>query len=110
MSLEDTWQIDAIGTEIGTGSCILTIADPRDWDNEQEHLEALQAKINAYLEFIDNGQIYREYPEAEGRPLVIDIVFRWDIPKAATTFLTRACELIIDLHVQLRYRVMKEIC
>ena len=77
MSLDQPNKVDAIGLDNETDQTVLTIADSWDWNNEPKHLIALQAKLNAYLEFIESGQVWDEYPTAKGKNLRIDVVFRF---------------------------------
>jgi len=58
MSLEKTDTVDAVGVENDSLQAVLTIADSWDWTEEQKHLSALQAKLNAYFGFIECGQIW----------------------------------------------------
>jgi hypothetical protein len=67
MSLDQPNKVDAIGLEKGTDQTVLTIADSWDWTDEPKHLIALQAKLNSYLEFIESGQVWDEYPTAKGK-------------------------------------------
>jgi hypothetical protein len=72
MPLEDTGKVDAISTEPATGSVVLTIFNAWEWSDERAHLLALQAKLNAYFDFIQSGQIREAYPSTEGRPATGD--------------------------------------
>lgn len=47
------------------------ISDHLDWDDELEHIHALQEKINAYLRFVESGEILGKYPQAAGKTPVI---------------------------------------
>jgi hypothetical protein len=99
MSLDEINTVDAIGIESDTDHAILTIADSWDWTREYDHLLALQAKLNAYFEFIENGQVWESYPLAKGKRLRINVVFRFPPPVAATILLARASEIASKLDV-----------
>ena len=101
-SLEKPNVVDAIGTEKTTGDIILTITDSWDWEDEQQHLLALQAKLNSYFNFIESGQIFDEYPNAKGRKLVIDVVTRFPLPEIGVQFLEKANAACADLDVKVR--------
>lgn len=62
MSIDQSDVIDFISTT-PEGKGVLTITDHLSWDMDF-HLELLQDKINRYLQFIESGQIYEEYPQA----------------------------------------------
>lgn len=104
MSLDNTNAVDAIGTEIETGNVVLTIADSWDWDNEEQHLQALEDKTDAYLAFIESGEIVEAYPAAQGKTVVIDVVTRYPIPPKGMDFLKRASAAASELGVIIRNR------
>jgi hypothetical protein len=73
MSVENPKVIDFISVD-GQGRLVLTISDHLEWDQEGEHLFALQEKINAYLSFIESGQMKKQRPQDASRPIVIRVV------------------------------------
>lgn len=62
MGLEQAAVIDFIGIDEVSGVVHLTIADAREWD--ADHLRVLQEKLNAYLAFVESGELYSAYPSA----------------------------------------------
>jgi len=104
MALDKPDTIDAIGIENNTDFAILTIADSWDWKDERKHLLALQAKLNACFNFIESGDIWKSYPDAAGRQLIIDVVCRFPIPKIGKDLLSRASEACSILEVLVRSR------
>jgi len=90
MSVEQTDLIDAIGVDKTSQEVVLTISDHLEWSEtaEDHHKEVLQEKLNAYLRFIESGELVEAYPDAEGRPRVINIVMRC-APKSAIVILER---------------------
>ncbi|HEX3855742.1 MAG TPA: DUF6572 domain-containing protein [Verrucomicrobiae bacterium] len=74
MSLEQTKVIDFISVGKKTGIVNLTLVDPLDWSDEGRHLILLQDKINAYLQFIESGEIEQTYPASVGQKRSINIV------------------------------------
>jgi hypothetical protein len=95
MSIEKTDVVDAIGIEKGTGDVVLTIADSLDWESsETEHLQMLQEKLNAYLRFIESGELLESYPADAGRRPVISLVGRCEPSAAAFRFLAAARQSI----------------
>src|SRR4051812_37461549 len=84
MTVENTSIVDAVGTDKETGEVRLSIFDHLPWDTQ--HLRLLQEKINVYLGFIESGEIYGSYPNAKGRPLVIDVFTKFRPTKEATRF------------------------
>jgi hypothetical protein len=82
MSLDKIEVIDAVGTEKNSDTVVLNLFDAWGWDDERGHLIALQDKLNAYLAFVEPGQIYEDYPTAAGKALRIDVISRY-LEKAA---------------------------
>jgi hypothetical protein len=101
-SLDNPNIVDTVGIEKKTGFAILTITDSWDWSDEQQHLLALQDKLNSYFHFIESGQIFHEYPNAKGRKLVIDVVTRFPLPEIGVNFLEKASAACTDLGVTVR--------
>lgn len=102
MSLEKPNTVDALGIEKNTGIAILTIVDSWDWVDEKRHLLALQQKLNAYFNFIESGEVFKSYPDAAGRKIIIDVVGRFSIPKSGVSFFERANEACADLGIKVR--------
>lgn len=106
MGLEKADVVDAIGVDKDSGTVILTVVDSWDWADERGHLLALQEKLNAYFEFIERGQIWDSYPQAQGRAVVIDVVARYPMPPPTTDFWLKASEAASQLDVRLSKRVV----
>ncbi len=102
MTVEDTSIVDAVGTDKETGEARLSIFDHLPWDVEQEHLRLLQDKINVYLGFIESGEIYVSYPNAKGRPLVIDVFTKFRPTERAARFLKQAAAVATGYGASLR--------
>ncbi len=88
MSVFDTHVIDIIGTDKTTGECILTITDHLSWD-DPNHLITLQDKLNAYLAFIESGEILKKYPESGRQEIRIQLVTKYEPNDSARNFLAR---------------------
>lgn len=96
--------VDAIDIDKETGAVVLTIFDAQDWEDEREHLLALQAKINAYFSYIQGGELYEEHPQTEGRPLVINIIQRLEAPPAFERFLAAANDVAAPLDISITHQ------
>ena len=99
MILEKRDAVDAISTDRNTGDVILTIIDSLPWD--ERHIADLEAKVNAYMDFIQSGQIFESYPKAQGRQLRIEVVYKHDPTPAALSFLGLAQRATKDAGVEL---------
>jgi hypothetical protein len=93
MSILDARVIDMFGLPVSDpGRVELVIADHLDWsvEDEGEHLLLLQEKINAYLRFIESGEILTVIPKAVGRRPVILIYGKYALSARAEWFVKRA--------------------
>ena len=92
MSVNQTETVDLISTT-PDGKVMLTISDHHSWD-ETWHLQLLQDKINSYLQFIESGQIFEDYPNAAGRELIIETVMQFEPNEEGISFLEKAKEIV----------------
>jgi hypothetical protein len=104
MSIDQPGKIDIISTN-EQGNVVLHIADYLEWDSENEHILLLQDKINAYLQFIQSGQIFEEYPAAVNNQISIEIVFKHDPPQSSLTYLNRFKEIADELSFPFSWRI-----
>jgi hypothetical protein len=104
MALETPDKVDAIGIENDSGLAVLTVVDAWDWQHEKEHLVALKAKLNAYVNFVESGQIWEAYPDAADRHVVIDVVGRFPMPQAGVELLRSVSEACTDIGIKIRNR------
>jgi hypothetical protein len=75
MSIDQLDKIDFYGVDRERTRVRLVITDHLDWEefDEGDHLELLQNKINAYLQFVEGGQWVKTRPDLEGVPIVIEV-------------------------------------
>jgi hypothetical protein len=106
MGLENPNVIDVAGMERDGSAIVLTIADAWDWSDEPSHLVALQRKLDAYLAFIETGQVFEVYPEAEGRLVVIDVVASVPAAAAGLELLHLAHVVAKELGASVTHRVL----
>lgn len=94
MALRDENKVDIMAIEKETGNVHLVIVDTEDWQDEEEHIILLQEKINTYLSFIETGEIYETYPEAEGKQFVIKVHAKYCCTEWGKKFLEKANEIL----------------
>ena len=108
MSIEQTNVVDLVTIEGGTGNVLLTVSDHLPWETDEgNHLLLLQEKMNAYLRFIESGELVRKYPEAEGSSAVINVVGKFPLSAQAQLFLQQAAEMIQGAGHELRFTLMQ---
>src|SRR5262249_54011027 len=93
MTVEQPDVVDFI-TINDAGEAVLTVSDPLPWRRLEEHLRHLQEKLNAYLIFIESGELHRKCPPTRGCPIVIEVVMKHDAPEKAYWFFDEAAAII----------------
>jgi len=84
MSIEEIDKVDFVAVDRKTGDVQLVISDHLDWDqNEGEHLFVLQDKLNAYLGFVESGQLYAKFPRTRGKKIVIKVSGKFALSEEA---------------------------
>jgi hypothetical protein len=97
MSIVETGTIDAIGIHRVSGDVVLNISDHLDWSDEASHLKALEDKVNAYLSYLESGQLIEDMPEANGRRPTIAVYQQFAPTDAAQQVLERL-QSALDAH------------
>ena len=108
MSVEQLDKVDLMSVDPKDGHVLLTISDHLDWSNTVEHQQALQRKFNAYLAFVESGEILKRSPDAEGRPVTFEVVFKYRPDREGRLFLGRARQVIESAGFFLRDRLFAE--
>jgi hypothetical protein len=93
LSIEDSQKVDFISID-KEGNVVLTISDHLEWVENNEHLLILQNKINSYLAFIENGNLYEQYPDTKDKKIIISIVAKFLPDNDGELFLKRAKEIL----------------
>ena len=94
MSVEQTDVVDIVSTDRETGHVVLTIADHLDGSDSVGHQTLLQKKLNTYLAFIESGQILELHPDAQNKPIVFRVVFKFPPDQTGKAFIVRARHII----------------
>ena len=104
MTVEENDKIDSLAFNRQNGDVTLVISDHLDWnENEGEHLLALQAKLNTYLEFVESGQLYAKYPRAIGKRIIFYVVGKFPLSDEASKLYRLAGKAIQDYGYFLRF-------
>ena len=107
MTVEQTDVVDIISTD-KLGRVVLTISDHLDWSDSLRHQTILQAKFNAYLGFVESGEILESYPRAVGRQIVFKVAFKFKPDKAGMEFLSNAKSVIESAGFSVHHKVFHE--
>ena len=89
--------IDVIAQDAKTGEVVLVMNEPDDWDGSDERLLALQARFNAYVSFLLDGEMESGHPELAGKRARIEV-------RCTHMPDSRALELLGLIHDQLAFQ------
>jgi hypothetical protein len=92
VSVEQTNIIDFVALDKETGKVCLTVSDHLPWGGD--HLSLLQEKLNAYLRFLESGEVYESYPNAKGHDFVIQVLALHRPNEEARVFFERVGAII----------------
>jgi hypothetical protein len=92
LTIENEDVIDTAGVDKETGEIVLTISDHLPWQDSGRHCRLLEKKISRYLEFVRGGQILKQFPQAAGTPVRINLICEHDLTEFALRFLAAARE------------------
>lgn len=111
MSILDTKIIDMWGIpKWDLSKIVLCVSDHLEWGDKAEqgeHLQLLQDKLNAYIAFIESGEIYTEIPGALGKSPIIRINGLYKLPEQGEFFIDRAAKVLKEAGIGLEF-VLKE--
>ncbi len=105
MSIDQLNKNDVISTT-PDDKVMLTISDHHAWDDEGKHLLQLQDKLNAYLQFIESGQILEDYPGAKNKEFIISLAVKYIPNENALLFLSRSRESILHYGFEFEWKVI----
>lgn len=108
MSIDQTDAIDFATIDKASDDLWLTISDHLSWEeNEGNHLVLLQNKLNAYLRFIESGEVFEKVPDARGRSIVINVVGKFPLSQKAASFFEKARAAIEGAGFRLQFSLMR---
>lgn len=70
--VKDPNVIDVVGQD-AAGTCLLIMVEERQWGSDPEQPRQLREKINAYVGYVLDGTIIKQYPETSGRGISIQL-------------------------------------
>jgi hypothetical protein len=76
MAIDNPEVIDVMGLDRKTGRVTLTVSDHLEWGCPEEHFTLLKEKVEAYVRFVQSGQLLESYPKARDRQVEIKVVFK----------------------------------
>jgi hypothetical protein len=76
VTVEEADRIDSVTLSADGGSYRLLMTEVRPFEDSDEQFTQLMEKVNAYVEFIQTGQLYDRFPEARGKALDVRLICR----------------------------------
>ena len=105
MAIDNADVVDFISIDPANDRVVLTIADHLEWgENTKEHSRLLREKLNAYVEFIESGELLENYPKAKGREVVVSVVGKYPLNEEASAFYQQASAAIERMGATLRFQ------
>lgn len=92
LSIEESSKIDVVATRPDSDEVKLIVTDHLTWDDPEQHLRLLQEKLNAYIAFVQSGQLAKlESPAVPASPRVeVVVALQHPPPLEAREFFLRA--------------------
>jgi hypothetical protein len=107
MSVDQVDTIDFATIHSDSGDLWLTISDHLPWGElESTHLELLQDKLNAYLRFMESGEIFERLPDSRGRGIAINLAGKFQLSRSAEFFFTKARAAVERAGFHLQFSLM----
>ena len=102
MSIEQLDVIDfaSINPE---GKVVLTISDHLDWVSKNNHSWILQEKVNAYISFIESGQLLESYPDSKNRKVIVSVKGMFDASSEAIELFSIISDVLSKIDVEFRF-------
>jgi hypothetical protein len=72
---EDVATIDLVGRDEQTGGYKLALTEYRPWDSAPDQLKQLVVKAGNYIQYVRDGQLVEDYPDAADQQVTIVIGF-----------------------------------
>jgi hypothetical protein len=104
MSIEEKDTIDIISRAKDGSYVTLTATDHLTW-GDRDHLMMLQDKLNSYLAFIESGEIFESYPDAQKKDIKISVVCKFPPDEEGVKFLSLCKEAIENAGFSFSYIV-----
>ena len=109
MSIDQPKVIDARAIDEKTNEVCLFIFDHYDWcDPRSDHPFRLQDKINAYLSYIESGEIYENDPDYQGKPVIIKVIGKYPLSDFGIKFYEKATSIVQWAGFDLRFEQYQE--
>jgi hypothetical protein len=105
MTVENANIIDYVVVDHDTGNTFLVVCDHLPWgQDEGEHLQLLQNKFNAYLAYVEGGQLHKEWPKSVGKKVAFEVHAMYPLSEQASRFYQLAGGKIAEAGFSLQFK------
>jgi hypothetical protein len=104
--IENSSVVDLVTHDPGTDEYVVIMIESRPWSNSPQRLDQLLAKINTYVHFIENGDLYRHFPQAEGKPVRIQLDCNAPPAGESDKLITQAQQLLLQRGIDFSVNVI----
>ena len=98
--------VDLITYDAKADEYILIISKTGMWENTDREKTFLRSKIDNYLQFSQNGQLEKIYPQAAGKSIKIQIDCDTLPPSSIGEFIDRLKENVMTYGLQLEIKLL----
>jgi len=100
--IDEPSKVDFVAINKGKTEVILEVVQHQPW-TEETHRKLFH-KITGYLEFINNGQMTQDYPEARGKQIIIEIAYVEALNQKAKDKIATLRDTLRKQRIELRLR------
>ncbi len=105
----DAGVVDHIALHRPTGTVQIIACDHLPWDEEEEHLDLLDAKLSSYLDFVTSDQLAKTllelFGEVSPRLVEVEVVAMYPLSAAGAAFISHARAAFREAGFGLRHEV-----
>ncbi len=98
--------VDLITEDAATGEVVLVMLEERPWGSDPEQLQQLEAKFNAYLEYVLGGHLGQQYPDYAEKPVRFQLDCVENPPVADGAFFTAMSNFAASESIRLVVKVV----
>ncbi len=79
-------QVDVVSHDPKTDRVVLSMVETRPWGDHGASLPDLQEKLNAYLNYVEGGQLWSDYPAMKGKKVAFRLHTQFPLTKREEDF------------------------
>lgn len=79
-------QVDVVSHDPKMDRVVLSMVETRPWGDHGANLPDLQEKLNAYLNYVGGGQLWRDYPAMKGKKVAFRLHTQFPLTRREEDF------------------------